>query len=227
MFNFSEYETGITLVMDPSRFLHLSRRHIWQGWWFETTVGLNWWHGLPKKSSDSLHWTYGCDLDFVCLKLVDSNWAIWSSKKDVTKDRGSISITKDTKRHVKKREIAFRGRGLEKCGSSLKAAEQEVWRDGSAPPVVFSSSHSSLMCILAFQNFLTPLGPGQPYGQANLGLEYTFGQYSFAFFTYTHWTNCFANSHIISIRLENCARSTSVCKSLDSFISFFQVFVAR
>ena len=106
-----------------------------------------------KKSSDSLHWTYGCDLDFVCLKLVDSNWAIWSSKKDVTKDRGSISITKDTKRHVKKCEIAFRGRGLEKCGSSLKAAKQEVWRDGSAPPVVFSSSHSSLMCILAFQNF--------------------------------------------------------------------------
>ena len=153
MFNFSEYETGITLVMDPSRFLHLSRRHIWQGWWFETTVGLNWWHGLPKKSSDSLHWTHGCDLDFVCLKLVDSNWAIWSSKKDVTKDRGSISITKDTKRHVKKCEIAFRGRGLEKCGSSLKAAKQEVLRDGSAPPVVFSSSHSSLMCILAFQNF--------------------------------------------------------------------------
>ena len=106
-----------------------------------------------KKSSDSLHWTHGCDLDFVCLKLVDSNWAIWSSKKDVTKDRGSISITKDTKRHVKKMWDCLHRRGLEKCGSSLKAAKQEVWRDGSAPTVVFSSSHSSLLCILAFQNF--------------------------------------------------------------------------
>ena len=27
------------------------------------------------------------------------------------------------------------------------------------------------MCILAFQNFLTPLGPGQPYGQASLAFN--------------------------------------------------------
>ena len=175
-----------------------------------------------KKSSDSLHWTHGCDVDFVCLKLVDSNWATWSSKKDITKDRGSISITKDTKQHVKKCEIAFRGRErLEKCGSSLKAAKQEVWRDGSAPPVVFSSSHSSLMCILAFQNFLTPLGPGQPLGQASLGLlEYRLDRKYLPFFICMYWTTLFYKFAYQINSFENCVRSTSVCKSLDRFTSF-------
>ena len=105
MFNFPEYEAGITLVMNPSRFLHLSRRHIWQGWWFETTNDswpelVTW--SAKKKSSDSLHWTHGFDLDFVCLKLVDSNWATWSSKKRCHKGSYQSRRTRsDTKKNVR------------------------------------------------------------------------------------------------------------------------------